>query len=125
MKKIARILIATMVVLLVGSMQGPNAYARHFGHGPHVGVGVWLGPGWWGPYPYYYPPYYPYYSEPPIVIEQQPDVYVQPAPQTEEQPSYWYFCKEPQGYYPYVKQCPSGWMKVVPTPPAPSTTPPR
>lgn len=26
---------------------------------------------------------------------------------------YWYYCKNPSGYYPYVKQCPSGWMKVV------------
>jgi len=124
MKTSARIIIAAMVVLLVGSLHATNADARHFGHGPHVGVGVWLGPGWWGPYPYYYPTYYPYYSEPPIVIEQQPEVYVQPAPQAVEQPSYWYFCKEPQGYYPQVKRCPSGWLKVVPTPP-PSSLPPE
>ena len=36
-----------------------------------------------------------------------------------EQPYYWYFCQDPQGYYPYVKNCPGGWMQVVPqmTPP--------
>lgn len=121
MKRLARILIATTVVLLVGSMSatGAHAGARHFGHGPHVGFGVWLGPGWW---PYHYPSYYyPYYHEPPIVIQQQPEVYEQPVPEAEEQQVYWYYCKEPQGYYPYVKQCPSGWTKVVPFPPPPST----
>lgn len=131
MKTSARIIIAAMVALLVGTMATSSAYARgggHGGHGGHVGVGLWLGPGWWPGWwgPAYYPSYYyPYYQEPPIVIEQQPDVYIQPAPQAEEQSVYWYFCKDPQGYYPYVKLCPSGWMKVVPSPPAPSSTPPR
>lgn len=134
MKTLARIIIATLVVLLVGSMPGTNADARRSGYGghggggygPHVGIGLWLGPGWWPGWwgPHYYPSYYyPYYQEPPIVIQQQPEEYEQPAPQ-EGQPVYWYFCKEPQGYYPYVKQCPSGWMKVVPTPP-PSTSAPK
>lgn len=130
MKTTARIIIAALVVLLVNAMSVTSADARggRGGHGPRVGIGLWLGPGWgpgWG-WPYYYPSYYyPYYpAEPPIVVEQQPEVYVQPPP-LEEQPVYWYFCKDPQGYYPYVKQCPSGWMKVVPTPPSPSTEPPE
>ena len=129
MKTITSLLIAFVTVLLIGIMPGSSADARgggHGGHGPHVGVGVWLGPGWWpgwwGPYNY---PYYPYYQEQPIIIEQQPDVYLQSAPQTEQQPIYWYYCTDPQGYFPYVKRCPSGWMKVVPTPPAPSTSPPN
>ena len=91
------------------------------GHRPHVGI--WVGPGWWDPYPSYSYPYYPYYREPPIIV-QQPEVYVQPAPAPVQQPSYWYFCKDPQGYYPYVNRCPSGWMKVVPTPPGQSVSPP-
>lgn len=124
MKTLTRLIIAATVVLLIGSMPGSSADARggHGGHGPHVGIGLWLGPGWWGPY--YYPYYYPYYQDQPIVIE-QPELYVQPAPQTEQQPVYWYYCKDPQGYYPYVKQCPGGWMKVVPTPPAPPSAPPE
>lgn len=126
MKTSARIIISAMVVILFGSMAGTTAEARrgHGGHGPRVGIGLWLGPGWWGPlyYPsYYYPSYYP---EPPLVIQQQPEVYVQPAPQ-EEQPAYWYYCTAQQGYYPYVKECPSGWMKVVPTPPAPTSPAPE
>jgi len=122
MKTIFRIMIASLIVFLMGSMPGSDAQARrgHGGHGSHVGVGIWLWPGWWGPY--YYPSYYPYYADPPIVIQEQPEVYVQPS-QPSEQPIYWYFCKDPQGYYPYVKQCPNGWMKVVPTPPAPPSAP--
>jgi len=45
-------------------------------------------------------------------------VYVQP-----EQPedNYWYYCRDPEGFYPYVRNCADGWMKVVPdaTPPNP------
>jgi hypothetical protein len=40
-------------------------------------------------------------------------MYVQPAPAAEA-PRYWDYCKKPQGYYPTVKRCPDGWMKVVP-----------
>ena len=128
MKTLARIIFAILVVFLIGSLPGSSAYARggHGGHGGHVGVGVWLGPGWgpgwWGPY--YYPYYYPYYQASPIVIEQEPETYAQPSQQA-EQPTYWYYCKDPQGYYPYVKQCPGGWMKVVPTPPAPTSSVPE
>ena len=109
MKRLARISLTVMAVLLLSAAAG---HARIHG-------GVWIGPGWgpgwWGPpYPYYS---YPYYPAPPVIIQQQaPDVYMQQAPQSEE-PSYWYYCQDPKGYYPYVKQCPNGWMKVVPSPP--------
>jgi len=127
MKTTVRIIICLLVFLMAATLNATNAEARrggHGGHGPRVGVGFWIGPGWG--WPYYYPSnYYPYYPpEPPIVIQQQPEVYVQPVPQ-EEQTLYWYYCKDPQGYYPYVNRCPSGWMKVVPTPPTPTTDPPE
>ncbi len=78
---------------------------------------------YWGYYgPYGYPSWYgypaPYVYSPPVVIQrQEPQVYIQRPP---EQPQYWYYCQEAKGYYPYVQQCPSGWMQVVPqtTPPA-------
>jgi hypothetical protein len=82
-----------------------------------------FGPGWWGgPYPYY--PYYweapyPYsYGRPPVIQQQQP-VYQEPAPRTEQQQQdyYWYYCPDPPGYYPYIKQCAKGWLKVVPSAP--------
>ena len=61
--------------------------------------------------PYYNPYYNPYYYPPrPVVVPAQPPVYVQPEQQQETY--YWYFCQNPQGYYPYVQSCPGGWMKV-------------
>lgn len=29
---------------------------------------------------------------------------------------WWYFCQNPNGYYPYVRECQTGWEKVSPTP---------
>ncbi|MDR3430810.1 MAG: hypothetical protein P4L95_02700 [Rouxiella aceris] len=94
------------------------------------GFAWWRGGVWIAPFPYpYYP--YPYYAPPvveePVIIQQQTsDVYVQPTPpQQPAEPVYWYYCQEAQGYYPYVKQCPKGWMKVVPTPPAPQPVTPK
>jgi hypothetical protein len=97
--------------------------------GTRYGGGVWVGPGWggwgaWGPgwgawgIPLYQ---YPYYQAPQVIIQEQPPVFIQPDPQEEEQ-GYWYYCRDSRTYYPYVKECPSGWMKVVP---APSQTKPE
>jgi len=103
-----------------GYYHGGGGYYRGGGyyHGSGhivVGGGFWFGPGWgWGPgwwgsagYPY------PYYSYPPYVIQQQPSVYEMQTPQRDEE-YYWYFCPDSKNYYPYVKQCPNGWLKVVP-----------
>jgi hypothetical protein len=69
---------------------------------------VFIGPPY--PYPYYPYPYVPapgYYQDPPHYIEQEG------APG-----SYWYYCPQANGYYPYVQQCPGGWQPVVPQPPS-------
>ena len=86
-------------------------------------VSVFIGPGivfpfgpFWAPYwePYAYP-----YAYPPVVVAPPPPVYVQPSPPVAAPPppSYWYYCENPAGYYPYVPQCPGGWREVLPTPP--------
>jgi len=106
-------------------------YGGHFhGYGGFYGrpsVGFYFGPGFGWPYYYpYYPSfpyyrYYPYYPYPPaITVPSSPPVYIQrnteqPAPQP--QSSYWYYCRHPNGYYPYVKECPGGWQQVAPQPP--------
>jgi len=122
MKRTVAIFLATLMLLLVSSLP---SQARVRGD-------IWIGPGWgwgpgfWGPpYGYGYPYGYPYYSAPPVVIQQEPQEYVhQPAPQPEQQ-QYWYYCSESKTYYPYVKSCPGGWMRVAPTPaPAPAPAPP-
>ena len=85
--------------------------------GPRVGIDFWVGgPFWWGPPAWYYRPY------PPVVVEEQSaPVIVQPnAPQ----PYSWYYCRDSQMYYPYAKECPSGWQAVTPMPPPPSAVPP-
>ena len=114
MKKVICLVLAALVVLMVNTLP---ADARGGHGGGRVGFGLsigpgWWGPGWWGPYPYY--PYYPYYPQQQIIVQQPPpEIDVQPAPKAEEA-RYWYFCTDPQGYYPSVKKCPKGWLKVVP-----------
>jgi hypothetical protein len=81
--------------------------------------GPWYYP---GPYGYPYPPYgYPY---PPVVsVPATPPVYIEraevEAPASQASAS-WYYCANPQGYYPYVENCPGGWQAVAPRPPASS-----
>jgi hypothetical protein len=99
-----------------GGGHGGGGWGHGGGHGWGWGWGFgwspWWGYGWGYPYyPYYYP-YDSYYEAPATVYQQQPAY--QESTRQEEQ-SYWYFCTKPQGYYPYVKRCPSGWLKVVPS----------
>ena len=77
------------------------------------GIVVPFGPLWtpyWAPhsYPYGYP-----YAHPPVVVQPPPQVYALPPPP----PPVWYYCENPQGYYPYVPQCPGGWRQVPARPP--------
>ena len=88
-------------------------------------------PCWRGYYPYYWGvgwPYgnwpYGYYAGSPYVgwpyyppaATQSPPAYNQSA---QRYSYYWYYCQDPQGYYPYVKSCPGGWITVVPKVPPP------
>ena len=86
----------------------------------HGSVGVYVGPGpWWGaPYPYPYP-YYDSY--PPVVVVDQSPMYTQPI-EMPAPPTYWYYCRKSNTYYPYVAECPGGWEQVTPQPP-PSSAP--
>lgn len=125
MKRFMQISVVVMAVLVACASPG-QAERFHgggrggWGWGPAVGVGL-LGLGLWEmSYPYYAYPYYPSAYPAPVVVQQPAtEVYVQPAPQQPAETSYWYYCQNPQGYYPYVKRCPGGWMKVVPAPPPP------
>lgn len=87
-------------------------------HGGHWGGSVWIGPGWGPvyPYPFYVGP--PAVIERPVIIREPPPVYVEKAPSLRDE-DYWYYCPDPQGYYPEVKKCPKGWLKVVPSPEPP------
>lgn len=126
-----------LALLLAGAVDNAMARPSHHHGRTRAHVGVYVGPavGWswhysapypYNPYaysPYYaYPPYY-YPSSPTVVvvpsatsgyIEQNPPDYGQPA---QPAPQDWYYCKKPEGYYPYVKRCPGGWQRVPAQPP--------
>lgn len=101
-----------------GGSQHGRFHHGEFHHGGHgrvfVGTHIFLGdPFWPGPW-------YPPYPSPPVIVQQTPPVYIQQnAPG--DAATYWYYCEQARGYYPYVKECPGGWMTVVP--PTPSPTP--
>ena len=105
-----------------GNAGGALHPARHGGFRGHPGVGtrVFIGSGFWWGDPWWWGPAYPYYAAPPMLVQEAPPVYIQQEPPA-QQPYYWYYCPNPAGYYPYVKECPPGWMTVVPpvNPPAP------
>ena len=110
MKWIKSALLLTVVLGLVAEPAWADR-VRHGGGRSRAHVGVVIGAPLLWPYypgPYYYPPVIAMPSSPPVYIEQEPVLAQQ----------YWYFCRNPQGYYPYVKQCLSGWLQVVPQPPA-------
>ena len=115
-----------------------------FGFGPGWGWGPgWgFGPGWgWGPgwggvgfYNNYafgpyrrFEGYYPLGGYPvgvatsPLALSPQRPTYIQqnnpsrasqPAPV--QRSNYWYYCRNPEGYYPKVRECSGEWIKVPP-----------
>jgi hypothetical protein len=135
MRKIIVLMIGILALGLAGSLScyaGGHGHGSGYGHGhgghyggyyPRYSGGIWIGPGWgavWpGPfYPFYYP-YYPYrYYAPRVAVEPREEGYITQSPGAEGD-DFWYFCRKPEGYYPYVNKCPGGWMKVVPPPEAP------
>ena len=104
--KFHRLLLALLVLVMAGTGSSAWAHSPRTRIGVHIGVPIW-GP--WYPSPYYYPPQVVVVpaAPPPVYIEQNE------APPS---PSYWYYCNSGQGYYPYVKECPEGWQKVLPQP---------
>ena len=106
------------LIVFVAVFAALPAYARVFVRG-----NIWLGPGpYWGPPGYYYP-YYPYYPPAPVIVEPGERGYIERGSEPARQ-NYWYYCEDPKGYYPYVKACPGGWMKVVPSNVKPDAVPP-
>lgn len=104
---------------------------RHSGHSYNrYNFGFNLGyynPGYYGyrPYGYGYRSYYrsPFYGYPSYYQRAVPSaqiVYVQREEIKPSQPqtNYWHYCRNPEGYYPYVKKCSEGWLQVAPQPAA-------
>lgn len=90
------------------------------------GPGYW-GSGYWGPWPYAWGAAVALpYAVAPVVVNTAPaaPVIVQPAAEVPAS-SYWYYCTQPAGYFPYVQQCSQPWMKVVPQVPGSTSAPPQ
>lgn len=114
MKK--HIMLSTILLVICSLYSGTN-YARH----GHSGFDFYFGAPLY-PYPYYRDPfYYPYYPPTVITVPVTPPVYIQQSPPAAQHyPSgYWYYCRNPEGYYPYIQECPRGWQQVEPIPPSP------
>jgi hypothetical protein len=111
-----------LVLIGLGAFASAPAVAGNYHHGGGVRYGVYIGPGFWYPPPYYgYPGYYypPYYYPPVVAAPAVPTTYVEQggAQSAPAQPSgFWYYCEGAKAYYPYVKECPAGWQRVVPQP---------
>ena len=98
-----------------GRISGGHAGIGHRGAGHVVivnrgGGGLWAPLGVVGGVAVLAPYGAPYDSTPEAVASEQYPEDVQPYQQG---PTYWYYCPNPQGYYPYIKNCPNGWMKVI------------
>jgi hypothetical protein len=113
------------------------------GYGLALGMGLLgYGLGYYGSRAPYYPPSYgygnrygyppvgyapnygyaqPYGYAPAVVAPPAPSAYIQQQEVVQVQPqgqatNYWHYCRNPEGYYPYVKKCPDGWLQVAPQP---------
>lgn len=89
-------------------------------------------PAYYPPVPVYYPPAPVYYPPAPVyyqTVQPTPVIYTERRDgsqiRTQEAPinsaqaaqrSWWYYCADAKAYYPYVKQCPGGWLRVAPQP---------
>jgi hypothetical protein len=98
-----------------GGFRGHDFHGNRFhGHGFRGFGSVFIGtPWWWGPAYYGYPVYYDYpaatyyYDDPSDVYIERVPPSESPAPQTR------FYCPD-TGYYPAVRTCPRGWLRVVP-----------
>jgi hypothetical protein len=99
-----------VALLLVLAIASGSALAHGRGGRVHLGFhfGVPLFHAW-----HYYPAPVYYYPPAPVVVQPSaPAVYMERSDVVPEGPGTWYFCRESNSYYPYVKQCPGGWTRV-------------
>ena len=108
----------------IGRFRGPNIIFLGYGYGLGYGFGGYglgLSLGYGSGYGYG-APYYAYPPPPTIAVPAVPPAYTEQQPampsSTQLQSNYWYYCRDPEGYYPYIEYCPGGWLQV---PPQPST----
>ncbi len=102
---------------------GGWGYGRGFyGYGLGLGIGYGLGYGLYGPYGYapygygyggYYPPRGHGACHAACL---HPTTGNGCRSHQHRLITIWHYCRNPEGYYPYVKLCPAGWEMVAPHP---------
>ena len=121
------ILVLTLAILLVmiagdvlaqrgsrSSGRGSHAQRHHSGHHHHhrhsrsytsFGFMYNMSPG-----------YYPWYGSSVVAIpvERGPVSYIQRSEGDAPAENYWFYCSQPQGYYPWVKECQGSWQRIRP-----------
>lgn len=81
-----------------GHHHGVSSFPRH---GSPVFFGsYWAFPSYWYAQSNYLPA--------------EPVYYIERSEEELRSPSVWYYCEGEAAYYPYVKQCPEGWVPVEP-----------
>jgi hypothetical protein len=100
----------------------------HF-HGAVIVGWPWFG--WYGTWPYYDPFYYPYgYYYPStdytyaVGSSDYAPLSTQGAVSEPPHELYWYYCDDPDGYYPYVRNCNHDWQAIPAQPPFGAPPPP-
>ena len=144
MRKILFVLSALVVAVLLSGEAWAGGHVR-FGVGISVGPywGPYWGPAYYYPPPYYYypPPSYYYYPPPapapapaaappaataippmaspvPPPPPNTPAGAIPPEPRAAPDQTWLWWCEQPQGYFPQVKECARGWKSVpAPVPP--------
>ena len=112
MKKLTRCLVLIFALLMAFTSPVQAHGGGHGGGwGPVLGLGL-FGLGVWELSQPHYGQYYTYPA--PVIRQPAREIYVQPSPPLPANTGYWYYCRNPEGYYPYVKRCPDGWLKVIP-----------
>ena len=90
-----------------------GGHYHHHSHGSRVHLGFVFGAPLWYPAPVYpYP--YAYAYPPAVIVPPAPRVYIERDERVaqESSPGYWYYCRDSNTYYPYVKECASPWERV-------------
>jgi hypothetical protein len=118
---------ASLILILVAGSVGSGVASAdrgrfHHGHRSHFGVFIGAPWPWYHPPPWNYPPayYYDDYYPRTVIVPSSPSQYIERSEEdsgSAPASGYWYYCRNPDGYYPYVKECPGGWQKVPPQPP--------
>ncbi len=139
---LTRLIFATLIFSLCATTNTVWANDHRF-RGPRISIGLGIG---FNPFGYSYPlgygrNYYPssyfpyqgiYYPEmmvstvitpAPVYVRQDNLVSTTPIsaqmqPEVSANGSDWYYCHKPDGFYPSIKACPSGWQRVPAQAPA-------